>query len=321
MMKKVLESIYEPIFLDCSYGFRPGRGCHDALKALRGHLDRNEVEVVIDIDLANFFGTIDHKLLEQILREKIADEKFIRYIIRMFKSGVLAKGELTISDEGVPQGSVCSPILANIFAHHVIDEWFHDTVKKHCRGTAEMFRYADDMVVCCRYSEDAKRIRKALAKRLTRFNLKLNEEKTHDVRFSKREFSKGIKQGTFDFLGFTFYLDKTRTGGRIVPKLRTAGKRFRSKLKNVNKWCRRVRNKDPLKVLWNVFRSKLRGHCQYYGMSFNSKSVGKFIHEATRIMFKWLNRRSQRKSFTWEKFSLYIKLHPLPNAVIYHRLF
>ena len=256
-----------------------------------------------------------------MLREKIADEKFIRYIIRMFKSGVLSKGELSVSDEGVPQGSVCSPILANIFAHYVIDEWFNDSVKSHCRGPVEMFRYADDMVVCCRYQKDAKRIKKALVKRLARFKLKLNEDKTCEVSFSKREFSRGIKQGTFDFLGFTFYLDKTRTGNRIVPMLQTAGKRFRSKLKRVNEWCRMARNRYHLKYLWNVFRSKLRGHCQYYGVSFNTKYVWKFIHEATRIMFKWLNRRSQRKSFTWMKFQLFMELNPRPKAVIYHHLF
>jgi len=321
MMQKVLESIYEPRFLDCSYGFRRGRGCHDAIKALRKYLDRNEVETVIDVDLANFFGTIDHKLLEQILREKIADEKFIRYIIRMFKSGVLAEGELRVSDEGVTQGSVCSPILANIFAHHVIDEWFNEVVKSHCRGSTEMFRYADDIVICCCDRRDAKRVRKALAKRLTRFNLKLNEEKTHEVRFSKRDCRKGIKQGTFDFLGFTFYLGKTRSGSRIVPKLQTAGKRLRSKLKKVNEWSKRIRNRYRLKYVWNIFRSKLRGHCQYYGVTFNAEKVNTFIYEATRIMFKWLNRRSQRKSFTWKKFQLFMKRNPLPKAVIYHKLF
>jgi len=321
MMQKVLESIYEPLFLDCSFGFRPGRGCHDAIKALRNHLYRNEVEVVIDIDLANFFGTIDHKMLEQILREKIADERFIRYNIRMFKSGVLANGELAVSNEGVAQGSVFSPILANIFAHHVIDEWFNDTVKSHCRGKVEMFRYADDMVVCCQYSEDAERIRKALANRLTRFKLQLNEEKTHDVRFSKREGDRGIKQGTFDFLGFTFYLGKTRSSPRLVPKLKTAKKRLRSKLKQVNEWSKRIRNRYKLKRVWKIFRSKLRGHCNYYGVSFNSIGVNTFFYESIRIMFKWLNRRSQKKSFTWAKFLLFLKQHPLPKSEIKHKLF
>ncbi len=144
MMQKVLESIYDPIFIDCSYGFRGGIGCHDAIKALHHHLFRYEVQTVIDVDLSNFFGTIDHRLLENIVREKIGDEKFIRYMIRMFKAGVLADGELTISEEGVSQGSACSP-LANIFAHYVMDEWFECTVKSHCTGRVELFRYCDDV--------------------------------------------------------------------------------------------------------------------------------------------------------------------------------
>lgn len=148
MFQRVLECIYEPVFLDCSFGFRPGRGCHDAVRALHQHLYKNPAQVVIDIDLANFFGTINHKLLENILRMKVQDKRFVRYIIRMFKSGVLSQGELTIGDEGVPQGSMCSPVLANIFAHHVIDEWFEDVVKAHCSGKVALFRYCDDAVIC-----------------------------------------------------------------------------------------------------------------------------------------------------------------------------
>jgi len=321
MMQKTLEGIYDPIFLECSYGFRAKRGCHDAVSALRNYLYRNELETVIDIDLENFFGTIDHKLLEQILREKIADEKFMRYIIRMFKSGVLAKGELTVSNEGVPQGSMCSPVLANVFAHYVIDVWFNETVKNHCQGAVEMFRYADDMVICCQSSVDAKRIRTALSKRLGLYKLKLNEDKTHEVPFSKRNFSRGIKQGAFDFLGFTFYFEKTRSGGQTVPKLRTSKKRIRSKLKQVNVWCRTHRNRYCLKEFWNKFRSKLRGHCQYFGVSFNTGYVNRFLREAIRIMFKWINRRSQRKSFNWEKFCLFMGRYPAPTARVYHRLF
>jgi RNA-directed DNA polymerase len=140
LMHRVLESIYEPLFLDCSYGFRPGRGCHEALRALHQHLYRKEVETIIDLDIANYFGTIDHDLLEAILREKIQDERFLRYVKRMFKAGVLTAGELTVSEEGVAQGSCCSPILANIFAHHVLDTWFEAVVKAHCRGQVALYR-------------------------------------------------------------------------------------------------------------------------------------------------------------------------------------
>ena len=147
MMHRVLESIYEPLFLDYSYGFRPGRGCHEALRALHQHLYRKEVETIIDLDMANYFGTIDHGLLEAMLREKITDERFLRYMKRMFKAGVLTAGELTVSEVGVPQGSCCSPVLANIFAHHVLDTWFEEVVKPHCRGQVALYRYADGTLV------------------------------------------------------------------------------------------------------------------------------------------------------------------------------
>ena len=319
-VREILESIYEPLFLDWSYGFRPGQSCHDAIKDLRNHLYSEEVEVVIDVDLANFFGTIDHDVLQNLLKAKIKDTKFMRYISRMLKAGVLAEGDLSVSDEGVPQGSCCSGIFSNIVAHHVIDEWIEDTVKPLMKGTLKTFRYADDLVICCRYEEDAVRVRKALAKRLEKYKLKLNEDKTKMVRFSKSKQRQGIKQEAFDFLGFTFYLGKSRRKA-IIPKIKTSGKRYRSKLSKVKDWARQIRNKAPLGDIWKTFCSKLRGHVQYYGVSFNSKAVANFLREAEKIMFKWLNRRSQRKSFDWDQFRMFQKQYPLPEAKIYHKLF
>jgi len=320
MMQRILESVYEPLFLDCSYGFRRGRGCHDAIKALQHHLYKNEVQAVVDVDISRYFDTIDHEQLLEFLKLKIGDKRFIRYIVRMFKSGVLSDGELRLSDEGVPQGSVCSPILANIFAHYVIDEWFEDVVKAHCSGKVEMFRYADDIVICCQYEDDAKRILTALQKRLENYGLKLNQEKTRIVSFSKRAYSQGIGQGTFDFLGFTFYLGDSRKGTPI-PKVKSSGKRLGGKLKRVNAWARSVRNSYRLAEVWNIFCSKLRGHVQYYGVSFNVKHVQKFIHQAKCLLFKWLNRRSQRRSINWEAFLELVKEHPLPRARVCHSLF
>jgi RNA-directed DNA polymerase len=319
-MQRVIESIYEPLFLESSYGFRPGRGCHDAIKALQQHLFRNEIQTVIDIDLKNFFGTIDHQMLEDILKQKIKDTKFMRYINRMFKAGVLSQGEMKVSEEGVPQGSICSPILANIFAHYAIDMWIEKLVKPNCKGTVRLFRYADDAVICCQHDSDARRIKDALGRRLEKYKLQLNEEKTKLVSFNKKQAALGEEQGTFDFLGFTFYLGKSRTG-RVIPKLRTRAKSFRTKLNRVTEWAKQARNKGTLKEIWKLFRMKMRGHIQYYGVSFNIEQVRDFLYEGTRILFKWLNRRSQRKSFSWEKFNLYIKMNPLPEARIVHRLF
>jgi group II intron reverse transcriptase/maturase len=319
VFQQILEAIYDPLFLDCSHGFRPGRSCHTAIKNLRDYLYKNEVETVIDIDLKNFFGTIDHKILENILREKIKDEKFIRYIIRMFKAGVLSKDELKIGDEGVPQGSLCSPILANIFAHYVLDEWVEKTIQPYLKGKVKLFRYADDSVICCEKVEDAIRLREYLPKRLGKFKLILNEEKTKTISFSRKKAEEGIRQGTFDFLGFTFYWGKARKGFTI-PKLKTSGKTLRKKLANVEKWIKENRNKTKLKEIWKTFCAKLRGHVQYYGVTFNIGRIQTFVWGATRLVYKWLNRRSQKKSFSWDKFKLFLERYPPPKAEICHPL-
>lgn len=319
-IQDLLESTYEPSFLSNSYGFRPNKSCHDAVKDLMDHLYREEVEVVIDVDLANFFGKIDHEILKSMLGMKIKDSKFMRYVSRMLKAGVLVDDELTVSDEGVPQGSCCSPIFSNIVAHYVIDIWLEETVKPLMKGMVKAFRYADDLVICCRYEEDTKRIKNALGKRLAKYKLELNENKTNIVYFSTSQSRRGVKQGSFEFLGFRFYLGKSLKGATI-PKLKTSGKRFRSKLNRVEDWAKQIRNKKPIGEIWKIFCAKLRGHIQYYGVSFNCKMVQIFLHEAEKIIFKWLNRRSQRKSFNGEKFALFKKMHPLPTAKIVHRLF
>jgi RNA-directed DNA polymerase len=320
MMQKILESIYDPIFLNCSYGFRPGKGCHDAIRDLQHFLHEEAIQTVIDIDLKNFFGTIDHGILEGILREKIKDTKFMRYISRMFKAGVLSKGDLRMSVEGVPQGSICSPVLSNLFAHYAIDLWIEEMVKPNCKGQVRLFRYADDAIICCQLDEDAQRIRKSLSLRLEKYKLKLNEEKTKQVPFDKRLVAQGIEQGTFDFLGFTFYWGRARSG-RVIPKLKTKAKTIRAKLNKVKEWIKEVKDKKSLKEIWKTFTAKLRGHINYYAVSHNTDYVSKFINEAKKIVFKWLNRRSQRKSFTWEQFAKYMTTHPLPTVRVVHRLF
>lgn len=320
MMSKILTAIYEPIFRDCSYGFRPGRSCHMAIKAVRDYLFRNSCEVVIDIDIKDFFGSLNHKRLVEMLEIKIKDKKLIRYIVRMFKAGVLSKGELKVTEGGCPQGSIVSPMLANIYAHYVIDCWFEDVVRRHVKGEVELFRYCDDMVICCQYRRDAEKIRRTLIKRLEKFSLKLNEEKTKITAFSIREYRSGERQGTFDFLGFTFYLGQSRRGYGIV-KVKTSGKRFRSKLKKLKKWIRQNRDQARLKELWLQYGAKVRGHVQYYGVSFNTQHVAVFRREAAEIFHKWINRRSQRKSITLDQFWTLFRKYPLPKAAVYYALF
>lgn len=320
MMHKILENIYEPLFHKDSFGFRPERSCHDAIKELYTHLNTHEVATIIDVDLSNYFGSISHQEATKIISKKINDPKLIRYLIRMFKSGVLTDGELTISDEGVVQGAVCSPVIANIVTHEVIDNWIEKTVKTHCSGRVKMVRYADDIVICCQHDKDAMRIKTALANRLTKYGLKMNEDKTKLVKFSKRKQSCGEKQETFDFLGFTFYIGKAIKGYYLV-KLKTNSKRFRSKLKKVNDWARSMKDKIPLNFIMKLAISKLRGHIQYYGVSHNYASVNKFIRGVVKILFKWLNRRSQRKSFAWAQYQKLLARVQFPKAKICHKLF
>lgn len=320
MMHKVLEAIYEPTFLDCSYGFRPGRGPHDAIRALHQYLYRHPVQTVIDVDLAQFFDSIDHRHLLERVREKVADRRFLRYLARLLKAGALAEGELLMSDEGTPQGSICSPILANLFAHTVIDVWFEETVKRHCAGRAELFRYADDLVICCQYQRDAERICTALGRRLGKYGLTLNEAKTRLVPFTRPQGQLRGCRAAFDFLGFTFYWGRSRRGYPI-PKVKTSGQRLRAKLKRVTAWMRMVHSRMRLLDLWRVFCAKVRGHLRYYGVSFNSRSLAVFVHQAVRIVYRWLNRRSQRRSFNWEQFRQFVAVHPLPRVVVCHPLF
>lgn len=319
MMQRILESIYDPIFLACSYGFRPGRGCHDAIGDLHQYLYKNQVQTVIDVDLARYFDSIDHKHLLAFLCKKIRDRVFMRYMTRMLKAGVLTEGELRVSEEGVPQGSICSPILANVFAHYVIDEWFQEVVIRHCRGKVEMFRYADDIVICCQYETDAERILTSLTKRLGRYGLKLNAEKTRLVSFSKAAYSRGSKQDVFDFLGFTFYIGRSRKG-YALPKVKSNGKRLRVKLNRVSEWSQKATRRYRLGELWRRFRLKLLGHIRYYGVTFNSGHVSKFLHAAICILYRWVRRRSQRSTLSWEQFLQFIRANPLPKVRVYHRL-
>jgi len=210
--------------------------------------------------------------------------------------------------------------LANIFAHKVLDEWVEKIIQPHCKGKVKLFRYADDAIICCENKEDATRVRETLPKRLAKYKLLLNEKKTKMVDFSKKKVEMGIPQGTFDFLGFTFYWGKTRKGV-IVPKLKTSGKTLRKKLVKVAEWFKDIRNKAKQKDIWGIFCAKLRGHIQYYGVSFNTKCMEKFVYESTKIAFKWFNRRSQRKSFTWEQFEKFMERFPLPKVKICHSLF
>ena len=318
--KEILESIYEPIFLTSSYGFRPGKSCHNAVKDLKQYIDRNWINTVIDVDLKNFFDRIDHRKLLDLLSKKIKDRKFLRYISRMLKAGVMTGISEEEKEVGTTQGSVVSPVLANIFAHYVIDEWIESEIKGKIKGPIELFRYCDDIVICCPNKNVGNLILNKLEDRLELYKLQLNHEKTKMEWFSRsgmKNYNK--KQGTFDFLGFTYYLQY------VAPKLVAVGvktnrKRFRSKLNKVKLWIKENRHKLRFKQLWDELCIKLKGHLQYYGVSNNHRSISAFFWQATKAFFFWINRRSQKKSINWEKFVKFRTRYPLPKIRTCHSL-
>ncbi|MBF0315843.1 MAG: hypothetical protein HQK52_20645 [Oligoflexia bacterium] len=210
--------------------------------------------------------------------------------------------------------------MANVYAHYAIDTWFENEESKRCSKKATIVRYADDMVICCRSKEDADKILEDLKIRLVRFSLELSMEKTKIVSFNYKQAKAGVKQETFDFLGFTFFIGKSRNG-QDIRKLKTSSKRFKSKLKKVEDWCQAMRHRGNLKSLWKIFRAKLRGHIQYYAVSFNGHEVSSFCYESTRVFFKWMNRRSQKRSFDWKEFTRFMERYPLPEVTIKHKLF
>ena len=321
MFSKILNAIYEPIFCEVSYGFRPSIGAHDALRDVVEHLKFNNVKQVIDVDLENFFGTISHKDLMRMLNHRIEDKTFLRYVSRMLKAGKQTKNGKIVSDLGLPQGSIMSPVLANLYAHYIIDLWLLKVVKKHIVGKAKIFRYCNDFIICCIDTRDTNKIVNSLKKRLSKFGLKLNQDKTKFINFNKYTFERGIKQGNFDFLGFTFYLSRAHKGCFITIKAKTSKKTLRAKLANIKAWLRLYRFAGGLRDLWLSFCRKLKGHIAYFGVTHNCESVVKFLRQARRLFFKWLNRRSQRRSFNWEQFAAFEKEYPMPQAKIHHEIY
>ena len=318
MPKDLLDAIYEPVFLNCSYGFRAGRSCHDAIRDLDATLFKKPLWHVLDVDLQNYFGEISHEKLISLLEMKISDKRFLRYISRMLKSGILSDGRISLSQSGSPQGSICSPVLANVYAHYCIDTWFEKEVMPKLKGTGHIVRYADDMCICLTNEQDIERVMKSLSGRLARFELKLNEGKTSVIKLDKR---KGATKGsTLKFLGFEMYVSKTRKG-RPTIKIKTSGKSLRAALKNLTDWVKKYRCTMKINQLWKVYLSKVRGHLHYFGLSGNFRWLQKFSLSAKRIFFKWINRHSQKKSLNWEQFSLFLKAFPMPQPKIFHRLY
>lgn len=318
-MAQILNAIYENDFLDCSFGFRPKRNCHDALKILNVYIEERKVSYIVDVDIKGFFDNVDHQWMMKFLEHRIVDPSFLRIIARFLKGGYMEQGKYYKTDKGTPQGGVISPILANVYLHYVLDLWFEKSVKKHCVGQAYMVRYADDFVCCFQYEKDAQRFYLALKERLNKFKLEVAEEKTKIIPFGR--FAEGNckqkgegKPPTFDFLGFTHYCSQSKKG-KFRVKRKTSKKKMRAKLKDSKTWLKINRHKD-MEVIINRLSRSLTGYYNYYCITDNTMTVYRFYNEIIKQLFKWMNRRSQRKSFTWEKFNLFLEKFPLPKPKV-----
>ena len=324
VLAEILNAIYEADFLDCSHGFRPKRDCHGALAALAGIIEREPVNYIVDADIKGFFDHIDHEWLMKFLEVRIADPNILRLIARFLKAGMMEAGIKYDTPEGAPQGGVASPIFANVYLHYVLDLWFHLVVRKSCKGKAFMVRYADDFVCCFQYEEDARAFYQALVPRLAKFNLEVADEKTRIIAFGRKAEEAKQQQGggkpdTFDFVGFTHYCSKGRKG-QFRVKRKTSAKKFRASLLRCKVWLQQNRTL-PAVILMNLMRVKMLGHYRYYGVTDNSRTLNLFHYETRRLLYKWLNRRSQRKSFNFDKFDLFLARYPLPKPRIYVNIY
>jgi len=311
---KVLDAIYEQDFLPCSYGYRPRRGANQAIKDLTSELKTGKYHVVVEADIKGFFNAINHDLLMDMLAKRIDDKPFLKLICKWLKAGLLeTDGQVIHPLLGTPQGGSISPILANIYLHHVLDEWFEKTVRTHCRGQVYLCRYADDFVCAFQNSQDAQRFYQALIQRLARFGLEVAEDKTQIIEFSH---CKAKAKTKFDFLGFEFRWGVNRWGKPIL-KRRTSRDKLRASLVKFKAWFQ-IHRELPKKILFAKLNSKLLGYYNYYGVTGNFESLNRFVYQVKGLLFKGLNERSQRLSYNWKGFKELVKYFGIAKPRILH---
>ncbi len=321
---RILEAIYEADFMDFSYGFRPKRSCHQALKSVHDTVMSKPVSYVIEADIKGFFDHVSHDWMMKFLQVRIRDSSLLLLIQRFLKAGYSESGLLVRTDRGTPQGGNLSPILANIFLHYVLDLWFVKRVKPGVDGQCYLVRYADDFVCMVQNRQIAGEIERMLRERFAKFGLTLHPEKTRTISFGRFERQNARRQGrranTFEFLGFTHFCGLSRKGTFLLGR-KTSGKQFRKACTQINNWLRQIRSNMRIKDLWPLLAAKLRGHYNYYGVSGNSRMIVRFGYVTIRAVIKWLNRRSQRRSFMWKQLNAYLVHYSLPRPRLVHNLY
>lgn len=313
---RILEAVYEQDFYDDSYGFRPERSCHQALRALSETVENGPINHIVEADIKGFFDHVNQEWLMKFLSHRTEDKRIQRMVKRTLKAGVLEDGTIAVSDAGTPQGGVISPLLANIYLHYVLDLWFAKVFKGKCTGFARLIRYADDFIVCFQHKADAEKFSMELLERLARFGLEVEPTKTRVMEFGRFAIqnvkARGERAGTFDFLGFTHYCGTRRDGKGFRMKRVTARKRFTAKVHAFKNWLKYARTQKTVE-LWQGVIVRLRGHYGYYGVTDNLPGIKRFAEEIKKLMFKWLNRRGKRGCLNWEKFCEMLKRFPLPE--------
>jgi group II intron reverse transcriptase/maturase len=321
---RILEAVYEQDFIDDLYGFRPARSCHKALRALSDTVENKPVNHIVEADIKGFFDNVNQEWLNKFLAHRIEDKRIQRIVKRFLKAGVAEDGNVTVSDEGTPQGGVISPLLANIYLHYTLDLWFEKVYRKRCKGFARLIRYADDFVACFQYKADAERFRIELGERLGKFGLEVEPTKTRVAEFGRfaaqHAKEKGERPETFDFLGLTHYCGTRRDGKGFRMKRVTSRKKFTAKLRAFKEWLKKARNLKT-KELWETAKAKLRGHYNYYGVTDNLRGIERFYAEVKKLLHKWLNRRGKKHCLNWQKFSEMQQRFSLPKPRIKVNMF
>jgi group II intron reverse transcriptase/maturase len=316
----LLNAIYEQDFLDCSYGFRPGRGQQQALDKVGRVICTRPTGWILELDIQAYFDSIVREQLMEMIEKRVNDGSVLRLIRKWIKIGVIDKGQLLMSETGTGQGQPISPLLANIYLHYILDEWFEDEVKPRLKGEAYEIRFADDAILCFEHKEDAEKVLSVLPKRFAKYGLTLHPEKTRLVEFGRYAGRNARRQGkkpaTFDFLGLTHICARSRQG-KFTVHVKTMAKRLRRGLKAIAEWCQEHRH-DPVGQQQKILNAKLRGHYQYYGRPTNYHSIWQFYREVRRTWRKWLSRRTRGRWLTWERFAAILRQHPLLPPRITH---
>lgn len=310
VFKEILEAIYETKFLDSSFGFRPNRGCHDAIQRINKHIMADKVNYIIDADIKGFFDNLDHEWLMKFLEHDIADKNFLRYIKRFLIGGVMEDGKKLETDKGTVQGGLISPILANVYLHYVLDLWF-EYMKKEFRGEMYLVRYADDFVCMFQYEKEAQEFYKLLIERLRKFNLEIAEDKSRILPFGRY---KGTKE-SFDFLGFTHINGKSHLGKYCVIH-RTSKKKLKQKREAAKQWLREHMHESIPETIRKL-NKKMIGHYRYYGIYGNFIGLNKFYQYVKQQLYFTKRRRDQSRWLTWKKLGQILKVYPIASPKIY----